>query len=149
MSFVTAVPEAVSVAANDLASIGSAINSANAAAALSTTGMMAAAADEVSAGIAALFGAYAQAYQALSNQAAAFHEQFVQVLTAGAGSYAAAEAANASPLQMLEQGVLDVVNAPTQVLLGRPIIGNGTNGTTPGQPGVVPLVPLPIIGRPN
>ncbi|WP_272938219.1 PE domain-containing protein [Mycobacterium tuberculosis] len=37
-----------------------------------------------------------------------FHEQFVRALTAGAGSYAAAEAASAAPLE----GVLDVINAP-------------------------------------
>jgi len=78
----------------------------------------------VSAAIAALFGAHGQAYQALSAQGAAFHDQFVQALTAGAGSYAAAEAANASPLQDL----LNLVNAPFEVVLGRPLIGNGANG---------------------
>ncbi|WP_459797844.1 PE family protein, partial [Mycobacterium riyadhense] len=95
--------------------------------ALPTAGVVAAAADEVSAAIAAIFGAHAQGFQALSSQAAAFHEQFVRALVAGAGSYAAADAVNAAPLQALEQGVLGAVNAPTQALLGRPIIGNGTN----------------------
>ncbi|MCV7075105.1 PE family protein, partial [Mycobacterium szulgai] len=135
MSFVVTVPETVSAVANELADIGSAISSANAAAALPTTGVVAAAADEISAAIASIFGVHAQGYQALSSQAAAFHEQFVRALAAGATSYAAAEAASASPLQALEQGVLSVVNAPTQALLGRPIIGNGANGTSPGQPG--------------
>ncbi|MXI82010.1 PE domain-containing protein, partial [Mycobacterium tuberculosis] len=50
-------------------------------------------ADEVSAAVADLFGAHAQAYQALSAQAALFHEQFVQALTAAAGRYASTEAA--------------------------------------------------------
>jgi PE family len=50
----------------------------------------------VSAAIASLFSGHAQAYQALGAQAAAFHEQFVQALTAGAGSYVSAEAANAA-----------------------------------------------------
>ena len=63
--------------------------------------MIPAAADEVSAGVAHLFSRYAQGYQALAGQAAVFHEQFVQHLTAGAGSYAATEAANASLLQPL------------------------------------------------
>src|SRR4051794_14830330 len=99
MSFVVAVPDAVSVVAAELAGMGSTISSANAAAALPTTAVMAAAADEVSAAIASLFGAHAHGYQALSSQAAAFHEQFVRALTAGAGSYAAAEGANTSLMQ--------------------------------------------------
>jgi hypothetical protein len=68
-----------------LASIGSTIDEANAAAAARTTNVVAAA-DEVSAQIAALFGAHARSYQALSAQAAAFHAQFVQSLLAGGGS---------------------------------------------------------------
>lgn len=55
-------------------------------------GVMPAALDEVSAGIAALFGAHGQAYQALSAQAAQFHQQFVQAMSAGASAYASAEA---------------------------------------------------------
>ncbi|MGO9695856.1 MAG: hypothetical protein ACLPYO_19325, partial [Mycobacterium sp.] len=58
----------------------------------------------------------------------------MQALTAGAGSYASTEAASASPLQALEQDVLAVVNAPTEAVLGRPLIGNGANGG-PGQTG--------------
>ncbi len=117
MSFVVAAPEWVAAAATDLANIGSAIGAANTAAVAPTTGVIAAGADEVSAAIAALFGSHAQAYQALSAQAAQFHAQFVQVLNAGAAAYASAEAANASPLQATLQSVgqeaLNVVNAPT------------------------------------
>ncbi|AIH39019.1 hypothetical protein IQ42_08560 [Mycobacterium tuberculosis] len=72
MSFVIASPEALLAAATDLAAIRSTIRAANAAAAVPTTGALAPAADEVSAGIAALFGAQAQSYQAVSAQAAAF-----------------------------------------------------------------------------
>jgi hypothetical protein len=61
-----------------------------------------AAADEVSASIAHLFSQHAAGYQALAGQAAAFQEQFVQHLTASAGSYAATEAANVALLQPLE-----------------------------------------------
>ena len=96
MSFVIAMPEALGTAATDLASLGSTLSTANAAAATPTTGMLAAAEDEVSAAIAALFSAHGQGFQALSAQAAAFHDQFVQALTASAGSYASAEAANAA-----------------------------------------------------
>ena len=82
MSFVIAAPEMVTSAATDLASIGSTISAANAAAAAPTTGVLAAAEDEVSAAIASLFSGHGQAFQALSAQAAAFHAQFVQTLNA-------------------------------------------------------------------
>lgn len=86
--------------------------------------VLAAGADEVSAAVASLFSGHAQAYQTLGTQAAAFHERFIQALSTAAGAYGSAEAANASPLQQ----ALNVINAPTQTLLGRPLIGNGTNG---------------------
>ncbi|MCV7089407.1 PE family protein, partial [Mycobacterium interjectum] len=125
MSFVVAVPEYVTAAASDLANIGSTISAANAAAAVPTSTVAAAAGDEVSAAIAAIFGGHAQAYQAISAQAAAFHQQFVQLLTAGAGSYTNAEAANANPLQ----GLLNDINAPFDTFLGRPLMRNGADGT--------------------
>ncbi|MCV7123872.1 PE family protein, partial [Mycobacterium lacus] len=122
MSFVFTAPEMLMAAATDLAGIGSALGAANAAAAAATTGVLPAAADEVSAQIAALFSQHAQSYRALSAQAAAFHDQFVGALTTGGASYASAEAANA------QQNLLNAINAPTQALLGRPLIGNGANG---------------------
>ncbi len=128
MSLVIATPQLLATAALDLASIGSQVSAANAAAAMPTTEVVAAAADEVSAAIAGLFGAHARQYQALSVQVAAFHEQFVQALTAAAGRYASTEAA-------VERSLLGAVNAPTEALLGRPLIGNGADGTAPGQPG--------------
>ena len=45
---------------------------------------------------AAQFVAHAQMYQAVSAQAAAIHEMFVNTLATSAGSYAATEAANAA-----------------------------------------------------
>src|SRR5262245_21706491 len=114
MSFLIAAPETMSAAATDFAVIGSALNEANIAALAATTGVLPAAFDEVSAAIAALFGSYGEAYQALSEQAATFHQQFVQALSTGAGAYVASEVANA------QQTVLDAVNEPTLMLLGRP-----------------------------
>ncbi|WP_373196966.1 PE family protein, partial [Mycobacterium marinum] len=132
MSFVVVSPEVLAVAGRDLASIGSAISQANVAAAAPTMGALAAGADEVSAAVAAVFSGHAQAYQALGAQVAAFHDQLVTALDAAAGKYASAEVANASPLQ----AVLDVVNAPAQALLGRPLIGNGDDGVAgTGQSG--------------
>ena len=101
MSSVIAAPGLINTAATDLANIGSNLSEAHTAAAASTTGVIPAAADEVSASIAHLFSRYAQGYQALAGRAAAFHQQFMQNLTASAGSYASAEAANASLLQPL------------------------------------------------
>ncbi|OSC39622.1 PE family protein, partial [Mycobacterium decipiens] len=139
MSFVFAAPDLAAMAAESLAGIGSSLTAANAAAAVPTSGLMAAAGDEVSAAIAALFSSHAQQYQTLSAQAAEFHARFVQALTGAMGAYAAAEAASAAPLQALEQNLLGVVNAPAAAVLGRPWIGNGTNGAPgtgePGGPG--------------
>lgn len=113
MSFLIASPEALAATATYLTGIGSAISAANAVAAAPTTEILAAGTDEVSTAISALFGAHAQAYQALSAHVAAFHDQFVHTLTAGAGSYMAAEAAAASPLQALQLELLNAINAPT------------------------------------
>src|SRR5436190_11504058 len=113
MAYVVVGPEWVGAAAGDLVRLGSVIDAANAAARVSTTQLVAAGGDEVSAAVAALFGEYGQAYQVISAQAATFHQQFVHALHAGAGAYAAAEAAGASVLQTLEQDVLGAINAPT------------------------------------
>jgi hypothetical protein len=96
MSFVTTQPQMLSAAAGDLQGLGSAVSAANAASAGPTTGVVPAAADEVSALTAAQFGAHAQMYQAISAQAAAIHDQFVATLETSAGSYLATEAANAA-----------------------------------------------------
>jgi triacylglycerol lipase len=98
MSYVIAAPEMMTSAASDLATIGSDLSAAHSAAASRTTALLAAAEDEVSAAIAAVFSAHGQGFHALSTQGAAFHAQFVQTLTASAGSYASAEAQAVSTL---------------------------------------------------
>lgn len=123
MSFVNVAPQLVSTAAADAARIGSAINTANTAAA-ATTQVLAAAQDEVSTAIAALFGSHGQHYQAISAQVAAYQQRFVLALSQAGSTYAVAEAASATPLQ----NVLDAINAPVQSLTGRPLIGDGANG---------------------
>jgi hypothetical protein len=121
MSFVLAAPQALATVASDLTGLGSTIDTANAAASAPTTGLLPAAADEVSTEIAALFSAHGQGFQRLSAQAAAFHERFVQALTGSASTYATAEA-NAA------QTLLHVVNAPAEAVLGHPLIGSGGPG---------------------
>jgi hypothetical protein len=95
MSFVSTQPEDLTAAAGNLQSIGSAMTGQNAAATAPTTGVVPAAADEVSALTATQFAMHAQMYQAVSAQAAAIHDMFVSTLGTSAGSYAATEAANA------------------------------------------------------
>ncbi|WP_139837105.1 PE family protein, partial [Mycobacterium szulgai] len=132
MPFAIVAPDSLEAAASDLARIGSTLSTANASAAASTTGLLAAGADEVSTAIAVLFGSHAQAYQAISAQAAAFHERFTQTLTGGAQAYASAEAIN------VQQWLLGLANGTSQAMTGRPLIADGANGQTlngVGQPG--------------
>ncbi|WP_142282281.1 PE family protein, partial [Mycobacterium sp. IEC1808] len=129
MSFLVALPNGLEAAATDLAGIGYSLGEVNRVVAAATTELLPAGADDVSAAIADVFGAHGRAYQTLGTQAAAFHQQFAQAVQAGAAAYAGAEAANANPLQGVEQELLGLVNTPTEALLGRPLIGDGANGT--------------------
>jgi len=95
MSFVSTQPTELTAAAENLQGIGSSLTTQNAAAAAPTTGVLPAAADEVSALTAVQFATHGQMYQAISAQAAAIHDMFVNTLGTSAGSYAATEAANA------------------------------------------------------
>jgi hypothetical protein len=136
MSYVIAAPELLATAAADVADIGSSLNAANAAATPRTTAVIAAAEDEVSAAIASLFSGHAQQFQALSGRAAAFHAQFLQALDRAQGAYAAAEAANASPLQAFVEGAQRLaVFSPVAALTGRPLVGDGANGTAASRNG--------------
>ncbi len=96
MSFMTTRPDMLESAAEDLQSIGSAVTAGNGAAAAPTTGVLPAAADEVSALTAVHFAALGEMYQAISADAMAIHELFVSALGISGVSYAATEAANAA-----------------------------------------------------
>jgi hypothetical protein len=131
MSFLTTQPEALTAAAGDLRGIGAAMAAQNAAAATPTTGMVPAAADEVSALQATQFAAYGTLYQQVSAQAAAIHEMFVNTLSASAGSYGATEAANSTATGSSGPGLSYLVNLFT---------GNGAFGlgaSTAGNSGIV------------
>ncbi len=98
MSWVMVSPELVVAAAADLAGIGSAISSANAAAAVNTTGLLTAGADE---GVDSDCGVVRCPRPGLpggERTGGGVYAQFVQALSAGGGAYAAAEAAAVSPL---------------------------------------------------
>lgn len=92
MSFVFAQPEFVQNTASELAGIGSAIRTANAAAAAPTTGVPAVGTDEVSLAVTSLFSSHAAAYQQVSTLVEDFHARFVQTLIGAGQTYAAAEA---------------------------------------------------------
>ena len=96
MSFVNVHPEALAGAASQLGAIGASMSARNAAAAGPTTAVVPAAADEVSALIAAQFAMQAQMYRSVSAQAAAIHEKLVKTMAASADSYAITEAGNAA-----------------------------------------------------
>ncbi len=118
MSFLLAAPDALVAAASDVAGIGSSLTAVGAAAAAPTTGIVAAAEDEISTQIAALFSQHGLGFQQLSAQASAFHERFVQALTAGTASYAATEAGAV-------QTLANAVNAPAAAALGQPPLSSG------------------------
>ena len=139
MSYVLAAPELMTAAATDLAAIGSAVDAAHAAAAPPTTGLIRAAADEVSTGIAALFSSYAADYQAIAGKASTSQGQFVTNLTTSAGAYAGAENALTGFLQALGEGYLALGNAvftPLERLI--------ENGSPLGDVALVALIGLLI-----
>lgn len=99
MSFVSARPELLEAASADLAEIGSTLSATNAFVAAPTMTVPAPGADGVSTAISTILGWHGRAYQQLSAQAGAFHDQFVQLLRAGAQSYSTEDAANQAALQ--------------------------------------------------
>jgi hypothetical protein len=132
MTYVLAQPQAMAAAASDVAGIGSAINEADAAAAAPTTGVLAAAADEVSAPIATLFNSYAREYHAIIRQAATFHNEFAQFLAAAGKAYAETEAAASSAL-----------SAPVQALLA-PLTGGAAGAATAAKAAFAEPSPTPV-----
>jgi hypothetical protein len=96
MTYVVTQPQMLAPAAADVAGIGSSVKATNSVVAGRTTGVVAAAVDEVSAATATLFNSHAQEFQAILKQGAAFHDGFAQALAAAGSAYAEAEAANAA-----------------------------------------------------
>jgi hypothetical protein len=113
-------PQLMVTAASDAAGIGSAIEQARSAAAAPTTGLVAAAEDEVSAATAAVFGSFGQQYQAMLAQATAYHDQFVAALSGASTAYAQAEASVAGTLGLSSA-------APTTSSFGTPYTPTTTN----------------------
>jgi hypothetical protein len=134
MSFVMAAPEALVTAASDLTTVGSTLTKASNAAAARTTNVLAGAADEVSTQIAALFSEHGLRYQQLTTHAAAFHQQFVQALTEGAKTYAAAEASAAQTLSS------SIAGANRALSTAFSTAANHIGSVTPGSGGLTSLL---------
>jgi PE family len=129
MSLLSVMPDIVAAASANLESLGSALRSANTVAARQTTAIAAPAADEVSAAVTSIFGAHAQEFQTLSAKAAAFHDEFVNLLMRGAAQYVSTEVANA------QQTLVNSVNTPAQALLGHNLIGTSVgHGSAAANP---------------
>ena len=140
MSF-RVTPDAVQAAAQNLANIHSTLGESSASVAAPTTGVAAAAEDQVSAGVAAYFSSFGEEYQVLSAQAQAFHAQFVDLLTAGAGAYLNTEIANA------EQAVATQVTAPVQGVLGAAAgASGGAASAVASTAGAAQSAAIPILG---
>ncbi len=144
MSLVVVAPDGLVAASESLAGLDSTLSSATAAAAARTTTVVAAAEDEVSTGIAALFGEFGEQYQAVCTQALAFHRQFADLLKAGAGSYIETELANA-------QQAMASITTPANALLSESAVRTGAGvaagvSTTSGLTGFQNAVAGPYQG---
>ena len=91
MTDLTTQPEFMSAVATGIDEIGSSISSANAAAVVPTSALLAPAADQVSSAITRLFNSHGQQYQMIAAQAAEFHSAFAQSVAAAGAAYSAAE----------------------------------------------------------
>jgi PPE-repeat protein len=126
MTLVVTELEMLTAEAGDVGSVRSAVSAGNAAATAPVTGVVPAAADEVSALTAAQFTAHAAWYQAVRVQAG-FHEMFVATLDGAAGAHAASEAVDAAAPQPSGQGlVTDFAAVPPEVHSARMYAGPGS-----------------------
>lgn len=117
MSHVSVSPEVLTAAAADLKTIACAVAEAHHAAVPVIRTLLPAAADEVSVRIANVFAEHAQEYQVAARVAAAFQEQFVLNLYAGAASYVGVEGILVYLLQSLDAGVQWVWGEVTQQMV--------------------------------
>lgn len=117
MSFVKTLPEAMTMAAGQLAGIGEALATESGAALAPTTVIAPAGSDPVSQLQAALFATYGNLYQSISDQAAAVHQQLVQVLGQNAIAYSAAEQTNQATASLdaaIQSFLTDILGVPTE-----------------------------------
>ena len=139
MSFVKTLPEALAAAAAQLEGIGNSFSAESAGAAGSTTDVVPAASDEVSAMQAGVFSTYGQLYQTVSAQAQAIHQQFVNLLNQSSGSYGETEAANqaAASANSLSNAASSAASTTSQSTDPIESLANWINGVTSNLSGSV------------
>ncbi|WP_156687617.1 PE family protein [Mycobacterium sp. Marseille-P9652] len=142
MTYLATEPQLLAAAAADVDGIGSALSAANAAAAGPTSGLLAPAADEISATVAELFGTYGQEYRALVEQATVFNNEFSRLLATAGGAYAAVETAASNALGTLGADAQSLVG-------GAPAAPGGTPFVDPPNPLTPPTVALVMGGSGN
>ncbi|MHA7653305.1 PE family protein [Mycobacterium sp. ML4] len=120
MTYVSAEPQIIATAAADLEEIEVALS---AAAAAPTSNLVAAAADEVSAAVAQLFGAYGAQCQVAVAHLAALQDEFRRVLAAAGFAYAETEVANTATIAATP------LNGPTVSL----VMGGSGNALPDGE----------------
>lgn len=133
MTSVLSQPHVMAATAADVAGIGSAIAEAKSAAAGSTTGLVAAAGDEVSEAAAALFNAYAGEYHSLIGQASVFHTEFAQTLAAAAEAYLGTEAGAAGALTAAAQTLWAQPGLRAAESVNLALVMGGSGNPTPNQ----------------
>lgn len=91
MSFVSLVKDDVRLAVAQVDEFGNAVKAAQSVTLAPTTGIAAAARDEVSAAVAAVFSSHGRTFQSLCTQAVAFNEKFTGTLVSALSSYVSTE----------------------------------------------------------
>src|ERR1700743_1948062 len=131
MSFLTAIPEELLAAAQQLEGIGNSLTAQNAGAAGPITAISPAASDSVSALQAGIFSAYGTLYQQIAAEAQAIQQQFTSTLGLSSGTYSETEAANvvaATPVDGIINGISPLLGGPSGSLLGQPLSLSGNLG---------------------
>ncbi len=134
MTKLLAQPQAMAMAAENVAGIGSAINQARAAAGAPITGVVAAAADQVSAATTTLFNTFGRQYQAVIKQAGLFHDEFVEALAAAGNACAEAEIVDATMVSEVSGrswAPLQAAMTPAAAAQDVALIMGGTGSPTP------------------
>lgn len=120
------------------------MSGASTAAATSTTSVLAAAADEVSTAVAALFGAHGREFQAAQAQAAQFNERFVRTLSATVNSYLSTDIASASVMPAAADTRITIPGAGPLYFLkfftDLPYLGQVLTSGIPGAPSSVSIL---------
>lgn len=124
MAYLTTQPAELTAAAAILEGVNTVMASQSMAVATPTTGVIPAAADQVSALQAAQFSAYGTLYQQISAQAQVIHQQIASTLAGSAGSYDVAEAANTQSTGLIGTLTGMLTGNSTTGLLGS-TFGNG------------------------